>query len=74
MIINLHGLAFKMVSPSAFVLKSVRDDIDDPTARVVIAFNGHKWWLHYQSKYHNVSRPFKSRDAAIRLLADRVQV
>lgn len=74
MIATLHGLAFKVISPSAFLLKSVRDDIDDPTARVVVAFNGDKWWIHYKSKYYDVARPFRSRDAAMRLLADRRQV
>jgi len=74
MITTLHGLDFKVISPSAFLLKSVRDDIDDPTARVIVAFNGDKWWIHYKSRYHDVARPFKSRDAAMAMIASRVRI
>jgi len=71
MIATFQGLTFQVVSPSALILKSVRDDIDDPTASVIVAFNGDKWWIHYKSQHHDVARPFKSRDAAIAMIASR---
>ena len=73
MIATFQGLTFRVISPSAFILKSVRGDINDPTASVMVVFNGDKWWIHYMSKYHDVSRPFKSRDAAIAMIASRMQ-
>ena len=72
MIATFQGLTFRVISPSAFVLTSVRHDIvDDPTASVIVAFNGDKWWIHYKSQHHDVARPFKSRDAAIAMIASR---
>ena len=70
MIATFQGLTFQVVSPSALILKT-RDDIDDPTASVMVVFNGDKWWIHYMSRYHDVARPFKSRDAAIAMIASR---
>jgi hypothetical protein len=71
MIRTLHGLDFKVISPSAFLLKSIRDDIHDPKAMVIVAYNGDKWYIHYKSIHINVARPFKTRDAAMQLIASR---
>jgi hypothetical protein len=71
MITHLQGLDFRVHSPSCFELLSVRRDVD-PTARVVIAYNGFKWWLHYErARVPVASRMFPSRDAAIALIAER---
>ena len=71
-ITTINGLDFKVISPSCFKLVNVRDDIGDPSAFVVIAYNGFKWWLHYESSRTKVHRMFPSRDAAIALIASRV--
>jgi hypothetical protein len=71
MIRTLHGLDFKVISPSAFLLKSVRDDIQDPQAMVIVAYNGEHWYLHYKSPTVQLAHPFKTRDAAMQLIASR---
>lgn len=72
--IQLQGLTFRAHSPSDLELVSVRDDIDDPTASVRIKYLGVRMWcICYQSKTSNVERIFKSRDAAVAMIAERAQ-
>jgi hypothetical protein len=72
MIIQLDGLDFKVHSPSDLELISVRQDVDDPSARVWIRYNGfRKWYIDYRSKTVNLQRVFNSRDAAVALIASR---
>lgn len=70
MLINLSGLSFHAHSPSLLELMSVRRDVD-PGARVFVAFNGKRWMIDYRSRQACIQRPFKSRDAAVQMIADR---
>ena len=73
---DMQGLTFKVHSPALYELLSVRQDVEDD-ARVFVRYTipqGSQrpyWLIHYQSEVANVSRVFKSRDAAIALIADR---
>ena len=72
MLIELQGLTFRAHSPSDFELVSVRQDADDPSARVWLRYNGfQKWYIDYRSGRVNLTRVFNSRDAAVELLAER---
>ena len=69
--LNLQGLTFHVHSPSCLELLSVRDDIGNG-ARVLVRFNGFKWWIEYCIPAHApIKRCFDRRDDAISLIADR---
>lgn len=71
MIRTSHGLAFRVHSPSLYELVT-HDDVGDPRARVTLAFMGTAWQLCYHAgNGHKVFRVFRSRDAAICLIANR---
>jgi hypothetical protein len=82
MILTLAGLAFKAHSPSDLQLISLRDDVGTGDT-VHVRFNlpspsgspgPGKWVIEYrQPNGHSVTRVFPSRDAAINLIAERVQ-
>jgi hypothetical protein len=68
---TILGLAFKIWSPSLLELEA-RDDGAD-ISQVVVSYNG-AWWISVLMKLgHSHHRgPFKRRDDAIGLIADRV--
>ena len=68
--INLSGLTFRAHSPSHFELLSVNDDVG-AGATVAIRFNGMAWLIDYSAPGTHIERIFKSRDAAVQLIADR---
>lgn len=70
MILNLSGLSFHAHSPSLLELMSIRRDVEDD-ARVFVAFDGYTWQVDYRSPRSRITRPFKSRDAAVQMIADR---
>ena len=68
MIRSLGSCLWHVHSPSLFELVSDRPE------RVYIIFDGAGWSLTYMAEDgHTVSRGFKSRDAAIGLIAGRMQ-
>ncbi len=68
--INLEGLTFRVHSPSAFELLSVRDDVSSD-AEVYVRYDGKRWGIHYLAATANIWRPFASREAAIAMIASR---
>ena len=70
MILHFQDLAFKVHSPSLYELASVRDDVGSE-AKVYVEYTGRTWLIHYRSPTADISRPFKSRDAAIELIRNR---
>lgn len=73
MILNLAGLNFKAHSPSDLQLISLRDGVSTGDT-VHVRFLNPKWVIEYrQPNGHTVTRIFPSRDAAINLIAERVQ-
>lgn len=71
MIRAIDGLLWQVDSPSDYRLLSVRDDVDDPTACVRVRFNGFKWFIDYRSDRCCLARIFNSREAAMKLIAER---
>jgi len=68
MILSIHGLAFKVHSPSLLEM-----DTDRPE-KVFVMYEQPSWALVYRAADgHTISRTFKSRDAAIELIASRAQ-
>ena len=68
--IQLAGLTFQTNSPSHFELLS-RNELHEGDS-VSIAFDGVMWRIDYcQPGRLPISRVFSSRDAAVRLIADR---
>ncbi len=72
----LDGLTFRVHSPSCYELLSVREDIEG--GKVLITYepgdNGAPrpyWYIHYRSPGVNLSRAFRTRDAAVAMIADR---
>ena len=68
--IQIDGLLFRALSPSCYQLLSVRDDVG-AGARVFVRYDGKRWGIHYYAACTNIWRPFPSREAAIRMIADR---
>lgn len=72
MILNLAGLDFKAHSPSDLQLLTIDDLGTGDTVHV--RFLNPQWAIEYrQPNGHIVTRIFPSRDAAINLIAERVQ-
>lgn len=81
MILNLAGLDFKAHSPSSFQLLTIDDLGTGDTVHVRFLWPSPsgspgpgKWVIEYrQPNGHTVTRIFPSRDAAIELIASRIQ-
>ena len=71
MIRTIDGLLWQVNSPSEYQLLSVRDDIDGPDAVVRVRFTGRKWCIDYRSGICSLIRAFNSREAAMKLIAER---
>lgn len=65
-LLHLSGLAFRITSPSMLELVH-----DWPGVSILLAFDGAKWQVHYRDWMHEVTRDFKSRDAAVEVLASK---
>lgn len=71
---TLQGLTFKVFSPSLFELDNgLRDCEGSDIDTVAVAFVNLRWYIEVlMKKGHSIHRgPFRSRDEAIALLADR---
>jgi hypothetical protein len=68
---TIDGLTFHIHSPSLLELLNVKRDVE-ADARVFVSFVG-VWTILYEdlATGHTVTRAFKSRDEAIKLLSDR---
>ena len=69
---TIHGLTFKVFSPSLYELCS-RDDGGDISI-VALSYDGIRWYINVLMKRgHTISRgPFRSRDDAVALIAGRI--
>lgn len=65
-LLHISGLTFRVSSPSMWELMH-----DWPGVSILLAFDGSKWSVHYRDFNSDVVRHFKSRDAAIAILASR---
>lgn len=63
---TIGDLTFRIASPSLWELVH-----DWPGVSILLAFDGAKWSVHYRDFQHDVTRDFKSRDAAIAVLSAR---
>lgn len=70
---QIHGLWFKVVSPSLYEL-CAKDDTTD-ISMVTVAFLARRWHIDVlMKKGHSHYRgPFRSRDEAVALIAGRLE-